>query len=376
MVGLKQEQISAPGNVQRGFKIAKKSVFGYVTSRFVLPYNILKCISLRTYKPLVVLLYVNDKCNLRCKYCVGNWSARKIPDFSTDEVIEIVDECKELGTCHFTIHGGEILLREDVGYLVNYMKNKGLYVNLVTNGVLFPEKIHEIKNIDSLCISLDGPEKSNDLTRGKGSFRAIIKAIKLAKQEGFKFTVQATLTKYNKDDISYLVKLAKEIGYYQQFSLLLKPLSPELEHIGLDDEETKGVLRKIIKYKQQGYPIFTSYRTLENALDWPLPYSKPMLNLEEVPANSNLIRCYYGKLKIAIDADGNVYPCSSLNTGFKALNVRDVGVKRAYEHILKTNRCECCIFLTQNDWSLLLGFSGRQYLEQARIQLKQLLNWY
>lgn len=376
MDDLRLEQKAVLSNNQKGLKIARKSLFNRLISRLVLPYNILKCKLLNTYKPLVVLLYVNDRCNLRCKYCVGNWSARKIPDFSTDEIIRIVDECVELGTCHFTIHGGEILLRDDVEYLVNYMKSKNLYVNLVTNGILLPEKVHEIRNADSLCISLDGPEESNDLTRGKGSFQAIIKAIKLAKKEDFKLTVQATLTKYNKNDIGYLAKLAKEIGYYQQFSLLLKPLSPELEHIGLDEREIKEVLEEIIKYKQQGYPIFTSYRTLENALNWPLPYSKPMLNREEIPANSNLIRCYYGKLKIAIDADGSVYPCSSLNTEFKALNVRDVGVKRAYEHVLRTNRCECCIFLTQNDWSLLLGLYWKQYLEQARIQLKQLLGLY
>ena len=356
--------------------VAGKSVFSYVRSRLVLPYNILKCRLTGTYKPLVVLFYVNDKCNLRCKYCVGNWSARKIPDFTTEEIIRVVDECAELGTCHFTVHGGEILLRDDVEYMVNYMKNKDLYVNIVTNGLLLPKKIHEIRNADSLCISLDGPEESNDITRGKGSYKAIMEAIKVAKQEGFNLSVQATLTKYNKNDIGYLVTQAREMGYFQQFSLLLKPLSEELEHIGLDHNETKQVLEEIIKYKRQGYPVFTSYRTLENALNWPLSYSKPMLNLEEIPSDSNLIRCYYGKLKVAIDADGNVYPCSSLNTEFKALNVRDVGVKKAYEHVLKTNRCESCMFLTQNDWSLLLGLSKTQYLEQTKIQLKQLFNRY
>lgn len=376
MSELELEQKSVPNSKQKALQVARKSLLNRVTTRLILPYNVLKCKLLGTYRPLVVLLYVNDRCNLRCKYCVGNWSARKIPDFTTEEIVRIVDECVEIGTCHFTIHGGEILLRDDVEYLVNYMKGKNLYVNLVTNGLLFPEKMHAVRNVDSLCISLDGPEESNDLTRGRGSFKAILKAIKLAKQEDFKFTVQATLTKYNKNHIGYLVKLAKEIGYFQQFSLLLKKLSPGLEHIGLDDKETKEVLREIINYKRQGYPIFTSYRTLENALNWPFPYSRPMLNVDEIPPNSNLIRCYYGKLKVSIDADGNVYPCSSLNTEFKALNVREVGVKRAFEHVLKTNRCESCLFLTQNDWSLLLGLSREQYLEQVGIQLRQLLNWH
>lgn len=356
---------------------SRKNFISHIVSRLKLPYEVLKCKITHTYKPLVVLLYVTDRCNLNCRYCDGNWSARKIPDLTTAEIIKIVDECIELGTRHFTIHGGEIFLRDDTKYLIDYIKAKGLYVNLVTNGMLLPQKIDEIRNIDSLCISLDGSEEANDANRGKGSYKKIIEAIKIAKREDFKFNVQATITKYNKNEVEYLAKLAKEIGYYQQFSLLLKPLNPGQNDIGLTEDETKEVLRDIIKYKKMGYPIFTSYRTLENALNWPFPYSiKPMLNREEFLKKSHIIRCYYGKLKIVIDADGCAYPCSSLNDKFKALNVKEVGVKEAYKHILKTNTCEACYFLTQNDWSLLLGLSGRQYAEQMKIQIRQIFNRY
>lgn len=352
----------------------KKTWLDHIFSRLVLPYNILKCKLFGIYKPLVVLLYATDRCNLNCIYCRGHWSARKIPDLTTEEIIKIVDESKELGTCHFTIHGGEILLRDDVKYLIDYMKDKNLYVNLVTNGILLAQNINEIRNIDSLCISLDGSRDVNDVTRGKGTYEKILSAIKLAKKENFKLNVHATLTKYNKNDIGFLVKLAREIGYYQQFSILLKPWLKEQIDISLDDEDIKKVLKEIISYKKQGYPIFTSIRTLENVLNWKFPYSKPMLKINEIPKNFNIIRCFYGKLKIVIDANGFVYPCSSLNQDFQALNVKEVGVKAAYEHILKTNTCESCIFLTQNDWNLLLGFSLRQYLGQIKIQLKEIFN--
>ncbi len=65
-----------------------------------------------------------------------------------------------------------------------------------------------------------------------------------------------------------------------------------------------------------------------------------------------------------------MYPCSSLNDCFKALNVKEVGVKKAFDHIIKTNNCEACYYLTQNDWSLLLGGSMRQFVNQAYIQAK------
>ncbi len=355
----------------------KNDWFKSIKARLSLPYNILKCRLTGIFKPLVVLFYVTDRCNLACKYCVGEWSGRKIADFTTQEIFHIIDQCKALGTCHVTIHGGEILLRHDLKEIIGYLKKNKLYVNLVSNGILLPEKVDEIKDIDSLCISLDGRQENNDFTRGAGSYQKIMAAIRLAKEKKIKFNVHATLTKRNTDDIEYLAVQAKEIGYYQQFSLLLKPLnSSKIDELGLTDEEIKRSLFLIKKLKKEGYPIFTSYRNLDNAIRWPWPYEKARLNKEEFFKNKHLIRCFYGKLKVAIDADGFMYPCSSLNDSFSALNVKEVGVKKAYEHILAVNTCEACFYLTQNDWSLLLGGALKQYLHQAVIQLKEIFNRY
>jgi len=315
---------------------------------------------------------MTDRCNLRCKYCEGNFSGRQIRDFTTDEILKIIDECKELGACHFIIHGGEVLLRDDLGRIVDYLKEKDLYVNLVTNGVLLPDKIDEIRNIDSLCISLDGREENNDFTRGKGSYRAAMKAIRVANANGIKLVVQTTITRRNLGDIEYLCEQARSMGYYQQFSLLLKPLKQFQDELTLNDEEIRTVLREIIGFKRKGYPVFTSRKVLENALNWPFAFEKSRLNKDEMPRRNRLIKCFFGKSKIAIDADGFVYPCSSLNNTFKALNVREHGVKKAYEHVLKNNDCKACFYLTQNDWSLLLGGSMEQFLKQALIQLRRI----
>ncbi len=344
----------------------------YIGVRLRLPYEILKCRVWHIYKPLVVLLYLTDRCNSKCRYCVGNWSGRKIKDYTTGEIKKIIDECRSLGSIHITIHGGELLLRSDTKEIIDYLKKNKFYVNVVTNGILLPSKIDEIANVDSLCISLDGKEKNNDYNRGKGTYKASMAAIMLAKEKGFKLVVQSTLTKRSVTDIEYLCRQAKEIGYYQQFSLLLKPLASEEIELGLSDEGARDALRQIIEFKKDGYPVFTSYRTLKNAINWPYGFDKQRLEMAELPPGNKLIKCFFGKLKIAIDADGFAYPCSTLNDPqvFKALNVKDVGVKKAYEHILKNKPCEACYYLTQNDWNLLLGGSLKQYMGQAYIQLQ------
>ncbi len=349
-----------------------KKRYAHLRSCARLGLNILKCRLTRVYKPLVVLLHMTDKCNLRCKYCEGDWSGRRIKDFTTNEILRIIDECKELGACHFVIHGGEILLRDDIGRIVDYMKGKDLYVDLVTNGALLPDKINEIRNVDSLCVSLDGREENHDFIRGNGSWRAAMKAIDVARAEGIKLSVHATLTKRNFGDMKYLCEQARRMGYLQQFSLLLKPLKQFQDELVLNDEEIKTVLREIIELKRKGYPVFTSYRVLKNALNWPFAFEKSRLDKNEIPRRSRLIRCFYGKLKLMIDADGFAYPCTSLNDVFKGLNVREHGVKKAYEHVLRNNDCEACFYLTQNEWSLLLGGGMGQFLNQAKIQVKRI----
>jgi MoaA/NifB/PqqE/SkfB family radical SAM enzyme len=188
--------------------------------------------------------------------------------------------------------------------------------------------------------------------------------------------VHATLTKRNIGDIEYLCKQAKELRYYQQFSLLLKPLTPSQQELGLSDKESREAVSEIIRFKKMGYPIFTSYRTLRNALEWPHSFHRARLDRSEIGGKSKVIRCFYGKLKIAIDADGFVYPCSSLNDTFNGLNVKEVGVKRAYEHVLKSNTCEACFYLTQNDWSLLLGGCLDQFVNQSYMQVRSIFGIY
>ena len=339
-----------------------------------LPAAILKCRLTRTYKPLVVLFYMTDRCNLKCRYCVGNWSARNIKDFTTEEIFKVVDECKELGTCHFTIHGGEVLLREDIKEIIDYMKKRGFYVNLVTNGILLPEKIDQVMGVDSMCISLDGRKENNDYTRGPGAYEAAVRAIRLAKERKLKFVVHGVLTRRTVADSEYLCKLAKEIGYYQQFSLLLKPLQPSEAELGLNEEESWQALLELIRLKRAGYPVFTSYRVLQNALEWPFGHDRARVTRRELHRDRRVIRCFYGRLKLSIDANGVAYPCSSLNDTFRGLNVKEVGVRRAFEQVLKHNDCEACFYLTQNDWSLLLGGSMRQFLNQARVQVNEIFS--
>jgi len=353
-------------------KFDMKSAF----CRLNYPYRIIRNRILGRLEPIIVVLVVNNKCNLKCRYCFGNYCTREeSQDFTTKELISIVDQLYALGTRLLTVHGGETLLRGDIGEIVDYMKKKGMYVNFITNGLLLKEKVDLIRNVDSLCISLDGREEGHNINRGRNTFKPTLRAIKFAKREGFRIRVHATITKYTMNDVEFLAKLAREVGFFQEFSVLYQcgGVSEHFQELMLSDEETKSTIREIIKWKKKGYPIYTAYRVLTNTLNWPYPYAKPHLRSEEIPPKSRPIRCFYGRTKFIIDADGFAYPCFALMDEFKALNVKEVGVKKALQYVRDTNRCAACIHFTNNDHNLLLGFSIPQVFNQCKLQLKELL---
>jgi len=331
---------------------------------------------LKKHIPIICILVVNNRCNLRCKYCFGDYANRKNNDYTTEELKFLIDELKKLGTKYLNIHGGETLLREDIGEIVDYIKSKGLYCCLITNGVLLPKKIDEIRNVDNITISLDGTRENNDKNRGHGSFDKALEAIKCVIKEKIPLRVSATVTKHTKDDVGYLAKLAKELGFTVQFSILFKPLEKAKECEMTHNEIVESV-KKIIEYRKKGYPIFTSYRTAKYAMDWPLDHNEfhflKRQDMHKLPKNFKMINCYYGKMQFTIEADGNVYPCFLLTEPhlFSPLNWKEVGIKKAIEHARVTKECVTCPTMTHNDHNLLLGLNSKQILNILLEQVQE-----
>ncbi|MDP2923278.1 MAG: radical SAM protein, partial [Candidatus Omnitrophota bacterium] len=141
----------------------KNNTIKSALSRALFFLSILYCRIFRVDKPVFIVLVTNEQCNLKCTYCYGNYGQRdKYENYSTRYLLKIIDELKELGTRLLTLHGGESLLRRDIGEVINYAKLRGFYISLNTNGYLIPNKIKELICIDNIILSLDGREENND----------------------------------------------------------------------------------------------------------------------------------------------------------------------------------------------------------------------
>lgn len=128
-------------------------------------------------------IYITNECNFACKHCYKNASKEKEGEMSEKELKDIVDEISVYGPTKIAFSGGEPLEKVYALSLLEYTKNKGHTVNLVTNGskINSPEIAEQLaKKTDFLQISLDGPtEETNDALRGEGTFKQIIQGINM-----------------------------------------------------------------------------------------------------------------------------------------------------------------------------------------------------
>ena len=102
-----------------------------------------------------VYIEITNVCNLSCNFCPK--TKRKYKFMSTEEFTYILNEVKPF-TEHIYFHlMGEPLLNENIGYFLEESSNKGLNVNLTTNGTLLSkvgDKLINAKALRQVNISL------------------------------------------------------------------------------------------------------------------------------------------------------------------------------------------------------------------------------
>ncbi len=350
---------------------------GFSRAKFFL--GLLYCRLFKIDKPLFIILVTNNTCNLKCTYCYGKYGQKdNYRDFSTIELLRILDELKDLGMRLLTMHGGESLLRKDIGEIINYAKLKGFYISFNTNGYMVPARIDDLKCLDAVVVSLDGNEVNNDKNRGKGCFNKAMEAIDLLIKNNIPVVISATMTKDNVSDIELLGQLAKEKKSSVQFSILYneEDLKDSCEDVVLKDHEIRAIVQKILDAKNKGLPVFYSDNVLKVAINWPNLYnSKGYFIQEEYKSfkKNKLISCYHGKLKYYLDADGRVVTCWAHNIK-DAPNIRSLGVTGAIKKCRDNNKCMYCAFLSNNEQNARkYSVNHVPYVEQ-RIVLKDLLS--
>ncbi len=247
---------------------------------------------------------VTSRCNLSCPHCGVYLKEEK--ELDTNGSIRLIDflHSKKIGWVF--ISGGEPLIREDIGLLIDSLKKRGVGAGISSNGTLLSERIKELKNSDKIILSLDGPPEIHDLIRGEGTYRALMRGVASAKKMGISLNFTYVLLKDNCNikSIDFILDKSRElkIPLSVQPGRLNRLDSGEKNYSAPDEDEYKKIIDYLIERKKSGYRwLFNSIPGLKFLRQWPKPRRIP---------------CVAGKLHMNITPGGFMRSCLVYSPGY------------------------------------------------------------
>jgi pyruvate-formate lyase-activating enzyme len=145
-------------------------------------------------------LYANFDCNLHCDYCcVRSSPTAPRRELGLARIQRISREAQELGVKEIFVTGGEPFLLEDIREILLCCV-AAAPTTVLTNGMLFAgRRVESLRALPRdrivLQISLDSPTPElHDLHRGRGTWRRTRDGIQLAREEGFRVRLAATVS--------------------------------------------------------------------------------------------------------------------------------------------------------------------------------------
>jgi len=165
--------------------------------------------------PLVLMLEPLFQCNLACAGC-GKIDYPKdilLKRVAAEDALRAVDEC---GAPIVSIPGGEPLIHKEMPQIVAGIIARRKFVYLCTNAILLAKHIDEYRPSTYLTFSihLDGNKKRHDESVcQEGVFEKAVAAIKLARDKGFRVTVNCTLFNgEDPEDVANFFDTAMQLG--------------------------------------------------------------------------------------------------------------------------------------------------------------------
>lgn len=308
--------------------------------------------------PKTIHLSITSLCNLRCIHC-HFWKLRPQKEIGLEEWKKIIDDIyRWLGAqdVRIKIAGGEPAVKVFFYELMAYIKSKGFYLGITTNGTLFTEK--DIKylceiGLNEINISLDTLDRDRyKQIRGRDEFDRVIQNIALFKRytKNTSINLSPTIMEINADEIVDLVRFAiKEniwitfqaifntfgteyrSGWYKDFSLFPK-----------DIDKIERSINEIIRYKD-------IYRQIGNSV----AQLKTMIEYFRDPGKNYNMECNAGKTDIGIDNAGNLLLCFNLRPAGNLVerDIEEVFYSKVADEIreeIKNCKRECkllnCVF--------------------------------
>jgi len=259
---------------------------------------------------------------MNCKHCGSSAGFARKNELSTTECFSLCEDLAELSCTTVCLMGGEPFLRKDYLDVGNCIKDLGMELSFVTNGLLMDKVIENVAKLEPLVVglSLDGTELTHDSIRRKGSFQAVMRALKLLNEYNIQTTVITTISKTNFNDLNALAELLKdrEVNWQIQVAMPFGNFDPALA-IDLEEYYASALfIAKLgIENKFHNHPIVGAHC---------YGYFSHILPSKEWKG------CTAGISTIGITSDGGIVGCLSIsNKDFIEGNIRKKSLVEIWE---------------------------------------------
>lgn len=252
------------------------------------------------------------KCNLNCNHCYVK--GRNEKEMSTEDALKMIDEIVELNPRHFSITGGEPLLRKDIFQILEEAKNKNLNTSIVTNGILLNEQIiNKLSKMDIyIYLSLDAASEETFMKIRGWKQSILLEKIEKIREKGLEFSTIMTIMPENYREAGSFIELSINIGARHAALIPVIP-SGGARNTQLTQKQLIETIKVIDeKSNEYGYPVSL----------WCTPFAKWIKKSKYLYVGS----CPDDSMDI--DPAGNTLLCDVLE--FKISNVLKYGVKEAW----------------------------------------------
>ncbi|GMU22989.1 MAG: putative coenzyme PQQ synthesis protein E PqqE [Phycisphaerae bacterium] len=284
----------------------------------------------RSSRALLLQWHITDRCNLRCAHCYQE--SRSDGGLTLPELLSILEQYKALlglwrGQTkrpvrgHVTLTGGEPFVREDLWNLLEILSacRPLLSFALLTNGTLIDgviaRRLRKLRPAfvqvsiegsptihDAVQVSIEGSPTIHDAIRGSGSFDRAVRGLEHLTAAGVRTLISFTASRLNYREFPEVARLGRRLGVSRVWADRLVPYGAgaALRDQMLTPEQTREFVQimrdaqnqTVLRWFRRRHTEIAMHRALQFLAGGGVPY-----------------RCTAGDKLIAIQPDGDVYPC-------------------------------------------------------------------
>ena len=323
---------------------------GYLTSSFKKAATV-AARSLVPGKPHHVQWMITRKCNYRCRGC-NIWQEQEQNELSTNEIKRGLDILRNLGIVEIVFSGGDPLLREDAGEIIEYA-SRHFVTTVYDNGSMAAKKIDSLRNVDFVAISIDSLDPTkNDYIKGvNGAWKKAMETVETLHNEGINVTVTPTISQMNLNEIVDITNYFSQRGiplWYCLYSYDLSVDTKQLFRIGKANDEF------VIRDKQAMVKLCDSLIEMKKKNERILMTTKLLRALRSLYSEDRRVwNCYALQNFFVIDHRGRIAGCHVHNFAASIFDLPKIWNTREFNLLRKTYRqCTQCTYLCYIFYSL------------------------